>query len=48
VTADGRQFTAIVRIDTPGEDDYYPHGGMQYVLRSLLPCSSIVARDGAT
>jgi aconitate hydratase len=37
VTADGKQFTAIVRIDTPGEADYYRHGGiMQYVLRSLL------------
>ena len=30
-------FTATVRIDTPGEADYYRHGGiMQYVLRSLL------------
>ena len=37
VTADGREFRAIVRIDTPGEADYYRHGGiMQYVLRSLL------------
>jgi aconitate hydratase len=37
VTADGKQFNAIVRIDTPGEADYYRHGGiMQYVLRSLL------------
>jgi aconitate hydratase len=37
VTADGREFTAIVRIDTPGEAEYYRHGGiMQYVLRSLL------------
>jgi aconitate hydratase len=37
VTADGIQFRAIVRIDTPGEADYYRHGGiMQYVLRSLL------------
>jgi aconitate hydratase len=36
VTADGREFRAIVRIDTPGEADYYRHGGiMQYVLRSL-------------
>ena len=36
VTADGKQFDAIVRIDTPGEADYYRHGGiMQYVLRSL-------------
>ena len=27
----------MVRIDTPGEADYYRHGGiMQYVLRSLL------------
>ncbi len=36
VTADGKGFRAIVRIDTPGEADYYRHGGiMQYVLRSL-------------
>jgi aconitate hydratase len=37
VTADGKKFTAIVRIDTPAEAEYYRHGGiMQYVLRSLL------------
>ena len=39
VAADGRtvEFTAVVRIDTPGEADYYRHGGiLQYVLRSLL------------
>ncbi len=37
VRADGKEFQAIVRIDTPGEADYYRHGGiMQYVLRSLL------------
>jgi len=37
VTADGHEFRAVVRIDTPGEADYYRHGGiMQYVLRSLL------------
>ena len=36
VTADGKHFTVTVRIDTPGEADYYRHGGiMQYVLRSL-------------
>ncbi|HYZ53792.1 MAG TPA: aconitate hydratase AcnA [Streptosporangiaceae bacterium] len=36
VTADGQEFRAIVRIDTPGEAEYYRHGGiMQYVLRSL-------------
>jgi aconitate hydratase len=36
VTAGGITFTAKVRIDTPGEADYYRHGGiMQYVLRSL-------------
>jgi len=30
------EFDAVVRIDTPGEADYYRHGGiMQYVLRSL-------------
>ena len=37
VTAGGKSFLATVRIDTPGEADYYRHGGiMQYVLRSLL------------
>ena len=36
VTADAKRFRAIVRIDTPGEAEYYRHGGiMQYVLRSL-------------
>jgi aconitate hydratase len=36
VTADGKRFQAVVRLDTPGEADYYRHGGiMQYVLRSL-------------
>jgi aconitate hydratase len=37
VLADGREFRAVVRIDTPGEAEYFRHGGiMQYVLRSLL------------
>jgi aconitate hydratase len=37
VRADGREFQAVVRIDTPGEAEYYRHGGiMPYVLRSLL------------
>ena len=37
VSAGAISFDAIVRIDTPGEADYYRHGGiMQYVLRSLL------------
>ncbi len=37
VTAGDTTFTAKVRIDTPGEGDYYRHGGiMQYVLRQLL------------
>ncbi len=31
------EFDALVRIDTPGEADYYRNGGiLQYVLRSLL------------
>ncbi len=30
------EFDAVVRIDTPGEADYYRHGGiLQYVLRSM-------------
>jgi aconitate hydratase len=39
VAADGRtvEFTARVRVDTPGEADYFRHGGiLQYVLRSLV------------
>ena len=37
--ADGSvcEFQAIVRIDTPTEDDYYAHGGiLQYVIRQLI------------
>lgn len=31
------QFDAVVRIDTPGEADYYRNGGiLQYVLRNML------------
>jgi aconitate hydratase len=37
VKAGDVEFDAVVRIDTPGEADYYRHGGiMQYVLRNLL------------
>jgi aconitate hydratase len=38
VTTDtGVEFDAVVRIDTPGEAEYYRHGGiLQYVLRRLL------------
>lgn len=37
VKAGEKSFQATVRIDTPGEADYYRHGGiMQYVLRNLL------------
>jgi aconitate hydratase len=37
VTAGDVRFDAVVRIDTPGEADYYRNGGiMQFVLRSLL------------
>jgi aconitate hydratase len=42
--ADGSviEFDAVVRIDTPGEADYYRNGGiLQYVLRNML-------RDTAT
>ncbi|WP_436777081.1 aconitate hydratase AcnA [Yinghuangia sp. YIM S09857] len=36
-TDTGVEFDAVVRIDTPGEADYYRNGGiMQYVLRSLV------------
>jgi aconitate hydratase len=37
VTAGDVSFDAVVRIDTPGEADYYRNGGiMQFVLRSLI------------
>ena len=36
VRADEKSFVATVRIDTPGEANYYRHGGiLPYVLRSL-------------
>jgi aconitate hydratase len=32
-----KEFDAVIRIDTPGEADYYRNGGiLQYVLRSLI------------
>ena len=37
LTDTGVEFDADVRIDTPGEADYYRHGGiLQYVLRKML------------
>ena len=37
VNAGDVEFDAVVRIDTPGEADYYRNGGiLQYVLRSLV------------
>ncbi len=37
VKAGDIEFDAVVRIDTPGEANYYRNGGiMQYVLRNLL------------
>ena len=37
VKAGDVEFDAVVRIDTPGEADYYRNGGiLQYVLRSML------------
>jgi aconitate hydratase len=37
VRAGHQEFAVRLRIDTPGEADYFRHGGiMQYVLRSLL------------
>ncbi len=37
VKAGGKNFEALVRIDTPQEVLYYQHGGiLQYVLRQLL------------
>ncbi len=36
VVADNKEFTVRLRIDTPGELDYYRHGGiLQFVLRNL-------------
>ncbi len=36
VTADGRAFAVVLRIDTPKEEEYFRHGGiLLYVLRQL-------------
>ncbi len=41
VRADGTEFEARVRIDTPKEVQYYRHGGiLPFVLRQLLAGSS--------
>jgi aconitate hydratase len=50
VTAAGpagtRKFSATVRVDTPGEADYYRHGGiLPYVLRSLAAQSAVAPRE---
>jgi aconitate hydratase len=37
VRADDKEFEAVVRIDTPTEEEYYRHGGiLPYVVRRLL------------
>ena len=37
VKAGDVEFDAVVRIDTPGEADYFRHGGiLQYVLRQMV------------
>jgi aconitate hydratase len=37
VKADGREFSVVVRIDTPNEQRYFRHGGiLQFVVRQLL------------
>ncbi len=42
-TDSGVSFDAILRIDTPGEADYYRHGGiLQYVLRKMLAAEPVV------
>jgi aconitate hydratase len=34
------EFDAVLRIDTPGEAEYYRHGGiLQYVLRDMARSS---------
>ena len=36
VSADGRSFSVVLRVDTPKEQEYYRHGGiLLYVLRQL-------------
>jgi aconitate hydratase len=36
VSADGRTFSVVLRVDTPKEEEYYRHGGiLLYVLRQL-------------
>ena len=35
--AEDVEFDAVVRVDTPGEAEYYRHGGiLQYVLRQMV------------
>ena len=42
------EFDAVVRIDTPGEADYYRNGGiLQYVLRNMLRSSYVATARAA-
>lgn len=34
------EFEAVVRIDTPGEADYYRNGGIRSTLRNMLRSGS--------
>ena len=46
VATDGRttEFDALVRIDTPGEADYFRNGGiLQYVMRQIMSGGSKAA-----
>ena len=47
VRADGKEFAARVRLDTPREREYFRHGGiLPFVLRRLLASCSIRRRLG--
>ena len=47
VRASGKEFKALVRIDTPQEALYYANGGiLQYVLRQLLAAKPGAQRVG--
>jgi aconitate hydratase len=47
VSADGRRFRMVVRLDTRREADYYRNGGvLPYVLRALARADDTPTRSG--
>ena len=49
VTAGGKTFDVVLRLDTPVEAEYYRHGGiLPYVLRSATPGACLIGGESVS